>query len=407
MADLVTERRDQRNEVGPSMPAAAPPALQPHNLPLLRTKLFIPPRHRTVIPRPRLTTLIAQSAQFTLVSAPAGFGKTTLLAEWAESAQPSATGAATTPSREPAPPGDPDPAAIAWLSLDEDDNEPRRFLSYVVAAIENAAPGLADDTRALLDPQQPATPVTIMTSLINTLATREGRLILILDDYQVISAQPVHDVVTFLLEHSPPQLRLIVATRVDPPLPVARLRARDRMTEIRADDLRFTSEEAAAFLNQVMGLELETADLALLEERTEGWIAGLQMAALSLQGREDVSQFIQTFSGTHRYILDYLTAEVLERQPPAIQQFLLHTSILRRLCGPLCAAVMGQCTSAQELLERLEHANLFLTPLDDERRWYRYHPLFADLLRLRLEQSAPGCATELHKRAAARRVING
>ena len=241
----------------------------------------------------------------------------------------------------------------------------------------------------MLQSPQPPPIESILTTLLNEITTIPDNFILVLDDYHVIDAKPVDDALTFLLEHLPPQMHLVIATREDPHLPLARLRARGQLTELRAADLRFTPAEAAEFLNQVMGLNLSAEDIAALETRTEGWIAGLQLAALSMQGHQDTASFIKSFTGSHHFVLDYLVEEVLQQQPESVQTFLLRTSILDRLCGPLCDAVLGSpSASGQETLEYLERANLFIVPLDNERRWYRYHHLFADLLRQRLHQSA-------------------
>jgi LuxR family maltose regulon positive regulatory protein len=347
----------------------------------------------------------------TLITAPAGFGKTTLVASCV-----AACG-----------------MAVAWLSLDKDDNRAGRFLRYLVAALQGADPTIGSEAAQLLAAAREAPPEAILTSLINDLDTAGKEMALVLDDYQFISSQAVHEQVAFLLDHCPTTFHLVIATRSDPPLPLARLRARGQTVELRAADLGFTEHEAAQFLNDVMGLRLDAASVAVLEDRTEGWIAGLQMAAIALQGtlsthdRHDVPGFIAGFSGTNRYILDYLLEEVLANQPPEIQRFLLHTSILERLTAPLCDAVIGdqgigesgnqgirdgarfpdfpipdtETSASQSILEYLERANLFLVPLDDERIWYRYHHLFADLLRTQLQKSvgAEGVA-RLHVRAS-------
>lgn len=360
------------------------------SLPILKTKLFIPPPRREVIPRPRLTSLVAGRAPLTLISAPAGFGKTTLLAEWAECAR------TVGGRRGHAPP------TIAWLSLDDGDNDLQRFLAYVVAAIGQAAPGLVGDAKVLLSSAKPSPPEAVLTRLINTAATWPRPLILVLDDYHVISAMAIHQALRFLVQHLPQQFHLVLATRVDPPLPLARLRARDQLVEIRADDLRFTSQEARVFLNQAMGLDISTADIAALERRIEGWAVGLQMVALWLQGRQpdNFSYLISAFTGSHRYVLDYLTDEVLEQQGEPVRRFLLRTAIVDRLTASLCDAITAE-QGSQEMLERLDAANLFIFPLDEERRWYRYHHLFADLLRKRLRETEPELLPTLHRRASA------
>jgi LuxR family maltose regulon positive regulatory protein len=355
--------------------------------PILATKLFIPAPRDNVVLRSRLIERLNERlrCKLTLVSAPAGFGKTTLLSEW--------IAAGTGPA--------------AWLSLDEGDNAPARFWSHVIAALRTQAANIGADAWAALQSPQPPPIESILTILLNELAAIRDEFVLVLDDYHVIDAKSleastsVNDTLTFLLEHLPPQLHLVIATREDPPLPLARYRARGQLTELRAADLRFTPAEAAEFLNRVMGLQLSAEDTAALEARTEGWIVGLQLAALSLQGLQDTAGFIRSFTGSHRFVLDYLLEEVLHKQPENIQDFLLHTSILDRLCGPLCEAVLlGATTSGQETLEHLERANLFIVSLDNERRWFRYHQLFADLLRNRLARAYPDRIAELHRRAS-------
>ncbi|HJT55856.1 MAG TPA: LuxR C-terminal-related transcriptional regulator, partial [Ktedonobacteraceae bacterium] len=348
--------------------------------PLLATKLH-PPRPRTqLVGRSRLVERLQQSMEhvLTLVSAPAGFGKTTLLSQWlAESGIPA-----------------------AWLSLDPEDNDPARFLTYLIAALQTIDARVGTTALELLRSPQPLSPETVVTLLTNDLLrSTVGEFALVLDDYHVITAEPLHRALTVLVEHLPSHLHLILATRADPPLPLSRLRARGQLTEVRATDLRFSSEEASTFLRTSLGLDLSPADIAVLERRTEGWIAGLQLAALSLQGRNDVSAFLAAFSGSHRFVLDYLSEEVLTRQPAVVQSFLLHTSVLSRLSGPLCDAVTGQ-EGGQAMLEALERANLFVVALDDERGWYRYHHLFAEVLRSRLMQLQPSMVPELHSRAS-------
>ncbi len=346
---------------------------------LLATKLYARPARADLVPRPRITRLLdaGLSASLILVSAPAGFGKTTLLAAWL----------ADRPQRS------------AWLTLDTADNDHARFLSYVLAALQVAVPGVASDLVAPLRSPQPPSAEAVVTVLVNELAPLSNPVILVLDDYHAITSPAVNSAVAYLLEHLPPSLHLVIATRSDPPLPIARLRARGQVVEVRADDLRFTPDEAAAFLNQTMGLALSPEQVAALDERAEGWIAGLQMAALSMRGREDVDDFIRAFAGTHRFIMDYLLEEVLAREPEEVQAFLLQTAILTRLSGPLCDAVTGG-SGAQEMLEGLERRNLFVVPLDDQRRWYRYHHLFADLLQARIHQSGPDRVAGLYSRAA-------
>jgi LuxR family maltose regulon positive regulatory protein len=290
------------------------------------------------------------------------------------------------------------PIAAAWLSLDESDNDPTRFLAYLIAALQTIEASIGKGALSALESPQPPPTEGILTALINEVAAVPDRIILILDDYHLIEAQPIHDALTFLLRRLPPQMHLVIASREDPHLPLARLRARGQLTELRATDLRFTSSEAAEFLNQVMGLDLSAEDIAALERRTEGWITGLQLVAISIQGSRDASGFIKSFTGSHRYVLDYLIEEVLDQQPEDIQTFLLQTAILDRLTGSLCDALTGQ-EDGQATLEMLERANLFIIPLDNERRWYRYHHLFADLLRQRLHQTQPEQLPILHIRA--------
>jgi LuxR family maltose regulon positive regulatory protein len=349
--------------------------------PLLDTKLHVPRRRRGWTARTRLTERLARGDEsaLTLVSAPAGFGKTTLLTEWLAAA-----------------PGD--GRLVAWLSLDERDNDPVLFWSYVVAALQTAVPGVGAAALALLHSPQPSTEAVLAT-LLNDLVTVPDDVVLVLDDFHVIEARDVHDGMAFLLEHRPPRLRVVMAGRADPALPLARMRARGELVELRAADLRFTSGEAAEYLDRAMGLPLTTGDVAALEERTEGWIAALQLAALSLQGRDDPAAFIAGFAGDDRYVVDYLVEEVLQRQPEDVRAFLLQTSVLSRLTGPLCDAVTRQ-EGSRALLETLDRANLFLVPLDDQRRWYRYHHLFGDVLRARVLDEQPGRVPELHRRAS-------
>ncbi len=364
---------------------------EPFREPLLQTKLAAPQLRAKLVARPRLLDRLSEATThaLTLFCAPAGYGKTTLLTEWL----------ATLPTHGPG--GQP---ALGWVALDEEDNDPIRFLTYLAAALHRAARAAPADTResqAMLQAFPPPPLPNILTVLLNELHTAAAPMYVVLDDYQFIDSPAIHSALAFCLDHLPPALHVILATRSDPPLPLARLRARNQLAEIRADQLRFTPAEAAAFLNQVMNLPLAPAEVAALEARTEGWIAGLQMAALSMQGRADFAAFIQAFSGSHRYILDYLAGEVLNRQTPEVQQFLILTSILERLCAALCSAVTGEPEAlAVERLAYLERANLYLTALDDERRWYRYHHLFADLLKARLKQAEPGLGAQLHLRAA-------
>jgi ATP/maltotriose-dependent transcriptional regulator MalT len=367
--------------------------------PLLRTKLHVPPIRRELVSRAPLIERLDQGfrlgARLTLISSPAGFGKTTLLSEWIHRE------AGRTPFR-----------SAAWLSLDERDNELDRFLVYVVAALQAA--GIGCDVSPLQGQPLPASSAfpgawvraqSLLTALINEVAAAPGPIVLVLDDYHLMTAQPIHDAVTFLLDNLPDSMHLAMATRADPPLPIARLRARGQLIELRQTDLRFSPDKAAVFLNQTMGLSLSGVDVTALAARTEGWIAGLQMAALALQSLQrtagPVAQFVQTFAGSNRYILDYLIEEVLQRQPEHIQAFLLQTAILERLSGALCDAVLDQEEGGQETLEYLERANLFVVPLDDRRTWYRYHRLFADLLLRRLQQVNRSRIATLHSRASA------
>ena len=352
--------------------------------PILATKLYAPPPRPKIVLRPRLTERLDEGllCRLTLVSAPAGFGKTTLVGEWVAGC------------------GRP----AAWLSLDREDNDPTRFLAYLVVALRTVAANIGEGVLSALRAPQPPPIESTLTTLLNEIATIADDFVFVLDDYHVIDAKPVGDALAFLLEHLPPRMHLVIATREDPNLPLARLRARGQLAELRAADLRFTPSEAAVFLNRVMGLSLSAEDVAALETRTEGWIAGLQLAAISMQGHEDTTGFIESFTGSHHFVLDYLIEEVLRQQPESVQAFLLRTSILDRLCGPLCDAVLlDPSVSGQETLENIERANLFLVPLDDERRWYRYHHLFADLLRQRLLQgatSSTGDVDDLHRRAS-------
>ncbi|MCO6453459.1 MAG: hypothetical protein J5I90_21940 [Caldilineales bacterium] len=325
-----------------------------------------------------------------LISAPAGFGKTTLVTEWLAELRGEADNDATVECR------------TAWLSLDDSDNDPIRFLTYFIAALSQIGGMKADFGKGMISSVQSPQPPSLesaMTSLINEITAVPDQIILTLDDYHLISAQPIHRAISFLLENLPPRFQLVIVTREDPPLPLSRLRARDQLTELRAADLRFSTAEAAEFLNQVMGLGLSAEDIAALETRTEGWIAGLQLAAVSLQGHTDKSQLIQSFTGSHRLVLDYLVEEVLNQQPDEITSFLLQTSILDRLRGPLCDAVTGE-DNGQVILETLEHANLFIIPLDSDRRWYRYHHLFGDLLRQRLRRTQSNLIPILNGRAS-------
>jgi LuxR family maltose regulon positive regulatory protein len=353
---------------------------------LLTTKLYIPHPRSNRVSRPRLVERLnaGLDRKITLIAAPAGFGKTTLLSEWIPSS----------------------PRCVTWLSLDEGDNDPIRFWAYVIASLQQIHPDLGAGALALLQSPQ-APPITsILTSLINDLAGFPDGFSAVLEDYHVINSQPIHEALNFLIAHLPANMHLVLTTRVDPPLPLARLRARHKLAELRANDLRFTAGEAAAFLNQTMGLNLSAEEVAALEVRTEGWIAGLQIAALSMQGRDDIPGFIHAFSGSHRHILGYLAEEVLNQRPKGTLDFLLQTSILDRLCGPLCEAVTGQ-GDGEEMLRKLDQANLFIVPLDDEGVWYRYHHLFAEVLRAHLQQAQPDLIQNLHRCASAWFKQNG
>ena len=359
-------------------------------LSLLATKLYIPPVRAELVPRLRLIERLNEglTRKLTLVSAPAGFGKTTLLNEWITNLKSQISN-----------------FKVAWLSLDESDNDLARFLAYVIAALQTVAKDVGQALPDALPSSQPPAWGEFVIELINQINDVPDHLILVLDDYHHINAQPIHDTVAFLLDHLPANLHLVVATRADPPLPIPRLRGRGLLNELRLNDLRFTLDETATFLESVIGLKLTTKDIATLNARTEGWVAGLQMAAASMQGQRDIPGFIQALTGSNRYILDYLIEEVLQRQPEPIQAFLLQTSILDRLCGSLCDAVIRPSvtlpTTSQTILESLEHTNLFIVPLDDHFEWYRYHRLFADLLNLRLHQSEPELVPVLHCRASA------
>ena len=350
---------------------------------LVTTKLHAPRTRPNLVSRPRLGEALAASKgrAVTLVSAPAGFGKTTLLAEWLET---HAIGG----------------RSVAWLSLDESDNDPARFFTYLIGALRIVEEGIGEGVLGSLHSPQPPSVEAVVGALINELAGAPREITAVLDDYHLITSEPVHEAVYFLIEHIPQNVSLVILSRTDPPLPLPKLRARDQMIEIRAADLRFTKEETSTFLKGVMGLTLSAGDVATLEEITEGWVAALQLAALSTQGREDVSSFVEAFSGSNRHVLDFLTEEVLARQPDDVREFLLETSVLERMSAPLCNALTGR-NDGQEMLERLERENLFVVPLDDERRWYRYHHLFADFLRGRLERNRPERVEELHRAAAA------
>ncbi|MDP1545090.1 MAG: LuxR C-terminal-related transcriptional regulator [Anaerolineales bacterium] len=336
---------------------------------LIKTKTNIPALKRDLVLRKRINEALSEGIRagrkLTLISAPAGFGKTTLVCEWLEMCK----------------------IPAAWVSLDENDGDAARFLTYLVTALQTLISGVGDGVLAAFQSSQPITPNELLTTLLNELSSIEDDFILVLDDLHAVDSRAVDELLAFLVEHTPQQMHLIITTREDPALPLARLRAKNQLTEIRTAELRFTENEAADFLNQVMGLDLSSQDIAVLEARTEGWVAGLQLAALSMQGKADATEFIHSFSGANQFVLDYLLEEVLQKQSESLQGFLLRTSILDRLSGSLCDALwQGKKNSAQEILEQLERANLFVISLDDERRWYRYHHLFRDLLRQRLNQ---------------------
>jgi len=358
--------------------------------PLLQTKLYVPPTRPIIVLRPRLIEKLNGGihCKLTLISAPAGYGKTTLVSEWTASC------------------GKP----VAWLSLDERDNDPARFMIYFVSALRTIKADIGDGVlRSLQSPQPPPTE-SILTVLLNEITTIPENFVIVLDDYHVIDSKPVALALTFLIEYLPPQIHLVIATREDPLLPLARLRARGQLIELRAADLRFTPAETTDFLNRVVGLNLSSENINALETRIEGWIAGFQLAALAmhtLQGKQDTANFIQSFTGSHHFVLDYLIEEVLQQRSENVQTFLLRTSILERMCGPLCEAVLGfPSATGQQTLEYLERANLFIVPLDIEKRWYRYHHLFAELLRQRLHLSditfkeEGESLAELHRRAS-------
>ena len=348
---------------------------------LLATKLHMPASRPGQVLRPRLTARLDEGLArgLILACAPAGYGKTVLLAEWARRGE----------------------HPVAWLSLDAGDNDPARFWRHAVAALDRARPGTGDRVAPLLGPPAPASFQGLVTALINELAAQpgDGGALLVLDDYHVIGARQVHDSLAFLLEHRPAGIGVVLASRSDPPLPLARLRARGQLAEVRVAELRFTAAEAGQLLQPAVPA-LPDASVAALAARTEGWAAGLQLAALSLRGQPDSAAFVEAFTGSHRFVLDYLAEEVLERQDERLRTFLLETSVLDRLSGPLCNAVTGRAGS-QSLLEEAERAGLFLIPLDEVRGWWRYHHLFADLLRARLQQQQPGRVAQLHHNAAA------
>ncbi|NTU80663.1 MAG: AAA family ATPase [Chloroflexales bacterium] len=383
--------------------------------PILTTKLYAPLPRADTVARPqllhRLGQGLSQGRRLTLVSAPAGFGKTTLVSQWLTERMKDEGGGMKPGSAANASPSSfiPHPSSFAWLSLDEEDNDPARFQSYLVAALQTVDAGLGQALQALAATPPPL--ATAVTLLVNDLAAITTPLVLVLDDYHAIAAEVIHRAVQHLIDHRPPTLHLALVTRADPPLPLARWRVRGEITEVRASDLRFSLPEAERFLTGTMGLAIGPEAVSVLEQRTEGWVAGLQLAALSLQGSDaaHIASFVTTFGGSHRYVIDYLLDEVMQRQPEHLRAFLYQTAILDRLCAPLCDAVLGlepepmhagsEPGYAQLILERLERMNLFLVPLDGHRAWYRYHHLFADFLRVALRQE-PAHTAALHRRAA-------
>ena len=328
---------------------------------LLATKLHIPPASPELVIRPRLRSMLDAIVhhKMTLISAPAGYGKTTLISEWAHNVTQ---------------------LHVVWVSLDKSDNDPILFWQYLVTALQGLKSGVGESSLALLRSPQPPPFESVLTALINDCTDITGDFALVLDDYHMLESQSIHSAMSFLIDHLPHQMHLIIATRADPPLPVARFRGSGMMTEIRADDLRFTIDEGAAFFKEVLGFNLSPNDIAALDKRTEGWIAGLQMAGISMRGRQDIPDFIEAFTGSHRYVLDYLIEEVIQRQPVDVQEFLLKTSILDRLSASLCD-VVAERDDSDRMLRTLEQANLFIIRLDESRQWYRYHRLFMDLLR--------------------------
>jgi LuxR family maltose regulon positive regulatory protein len=366
--------------------AVAPERLK--SFPLLKTKLYIPSAPASRVVRSHLITRLAdvKNKALTIISAPAGFGKTTLLAEWI--AQTS--------------------LSVAWLSLDNGDNDPHRFLSYLLEALDSIYENVGLEARQIMQSPQLVPPHIILASLINSLGMLIEPCVVVLDDYQFITEHAVHETMSYLLDHLPSNVHIMLATRADPPLQLGRLRAHDQLLELRTQSLRFTQEEIAEFLNDVMRLGLSVEDIEALETRTEGWAVGLQMAAILLKDSSNRAKFIQTFSGSHRYVLDYLIQEVLERQPEYVRDFLLKTSILDRFCSELCEAITGQSLEpAISILDYLERSNLFLIPLDQDRHWYRYHHLFADLLAAQLQRLNPTVIRELHLRASFWYAENG
>lgn len=355
---------------------------------LLQTKLYIPPTRPNIVPRTRLLDKLNNGlhGKLTLVSAPAGFGKTTLVTDWLSHLD----------------------RPVGWFSLDEDDSDAQQFFSYVVVAMRPFSDNLHTLTKLLQSPQpQPAKAMAM--AVVNDLTALSSPCLLVLDDYHVIDSTEIDLALAFLLDHMPPNFHLVITSRTDPGFPLSRLRARYQLTELRADDLRFSEGETAVFLQTIMGISLTSNQISALETRTEGWIAGLQMAALSMQNRDDVAEFIDNFTGSNRFIMDYLLEEVLNQQSVEMQEFLLQTAVLSQLCAELCGAVVGKGSpiTAQQILAKLEQQNIFLIPLDDDRHWYRYHHLFADLLRQQLRHTHPEQIPMLHSRASVWYDQNG
>jgi LuxR family maltose regulon positive regulatory protein len=358
---------------------------QAMRIPLLGIKLNIPPLKKTLVRRHHLFEILDSNLtqepgftrKLTLVSAPAGYGKTTLVSDWIRKNRLNAV----------------------WISLDDDDNDIFRFLMYLITALQQVDSQVDDSCLSLFNAPQPPSVEAVSTILLNQIEPIPVEFVIVLDDYHVIEEPMIHQLIDFTLTYQPPQMHLALVSRADPPIHLARLRGQGQITELRMHDLRFTQQEADQFIHQIIGERISENDLARLVSRTEGWATGILMAAMSMQGRKDISAFIHSFSGSHRYILDYLFEEVLQRQPLDVRSFLLQTSILERLCSSLCDHVTGRDDGAQ-ILDYLDKANLFVIPLDDERNWYRYHKLFSDLLRGRLEGSDPSQIPELHNRAS-------
>ena len=371
-------------------------------MPVITTKLYIPSFRSSLVARPYLVKRMnaGLDGKLTLISAPAGFGKTTIVSEWVNNLRLNSAKGSEIINR------------VAWLSLDKGDDDYVRFLSYFIAALQaieirhESAGIIGQGALGLLQSPHPPPPDAVLTSVLNEIASLSHRILLVLDDYHLIDAQPIHEALNFLIEHLAPRMHIVIVTRDDPPLPLARLRARGEMTELRAADLRFSSTEAAGFLNRTMGLGLSTEEITVLEARTEGWIAGLRMAAISIQGHDDAATRIRSFTGSHRFVMDYLIEEVLCRLSEGDQAFLLQTAVLAQLSGSLCDALTGR-DDGQASLEKLENANLFIVALDNERCWYRYHHLFADLLRQRLRQTHPAEIPTLHHQASEWYEKNG